>query len=334
MDYDDEEEAEAAVRNENRRRYVEAGNYFDEATRVLGRWITDHENDDGFNPLDPELVQLQGQVTEANHRLNDAHRRYIDTCTSSRAVTTDMAELVEQFRGCYRLAKVLIPIFFTNAPTSISSRRLDFKRKLCQFYKCYRRKKQWIRCMVLDVSFPKSVVTAAHLFPRHNEVIANRYMGIHNIDDTRNGMLMFKPLEYAFDRFQLSFIREDDLSFKLKLFDQSICDTKLIDYITEDEKKRVVMDAVLVRGTSVPCDFNITQTFGQIDGRIIQFHNRNRPYNRCLNLQARLAYSIALKRGWIDDSYQFNDFWSDAMSLADQMEMFQNSILENEHQVR
>ncbi|KAG3124857.1 hypothetical protein PC128_g27424 [Phytophthora cactorum] len=54
-------------------------------------------------------------------------------------------------------------------------------------------------------------------------------MQISDIDDVKNGLLLFKPLEHAFDYFQISFIRDDTDAFRLKLFDPDIRDTRLID---------------------------------------------------------------------------------------------------------
>jgi hypothetical protein len=182
--------------------------------------------------------------------------------------------------------------------------------------------------MVLDIPFPKSVVTAAHLFRRSNEYLASPLMQIQNIDDPKNGMLMFKPLEYAFDHFQISFIAEKDCStFKLKLFDQSIQNTLLMDFIKDPNQRQVVMDAISLANLKKRCKFDLETTFGDIDGKRVVFSSLiKRPFNRCLNLQARLAHMIALKKGSIDASYQFNDFWSEGMSLEYKMEIFQQSI--------
>jgi hypothetical protein len=60
--------------------------------------------------------------------------------------------------------------------------------------------------MLLDTGLPKSIVIASHLFRRANEHIAKELMNIDNIDDEKNGLLLFKPIESAFDHFDLSFI--------------------------------------------------------------------------------------------------------------------------------
>ena len=94
--------------------------------------------------------------------------------------------------------------------------------------------------MVLDKPFPKALVTVAHLSCRSYQYLAFPLMQIQDIDNPKNGMLMFKPLEYAFDRFQISFIAEEDhTSFRLKSFDQSIENTQLIDFIKDPNQRQV-----------------------------------------------------------------------------------------------
>jgi hypothetical protein len=227
----------------------------------------------------------------------------------------------------YDLLQLVLPHALINAPTSLSASNQDFKHILCQFYGCYRQRKRRIHCMVLDLPFPKAVVNAVHLFRRSNEYLAFPMMQINDIDDPKNGMLMFKPLKYAFDKFQISFIAEEDgNSFQLKLFDISIQNTRLIDFITDSDERQVVVDTVSIVKPKKRFKYNLQTTFGEIDGKRITFYSPNRPYNRCLNLHARLAYMIALKKGSIDPSYQFKDFWAEGMSLEDKMNIFHRSI--------
>jgi hypothetical protein len=76
-----------------------------------------------------------------------------------------------------------------------------------------------------------------------------------------------------------------------------------------------------------PCKFDRQTTFGDLDCKPLKLDKLKRPYNRCLNLQARLAYTKALKKDDIDTSYDLNDFWSEGWSsLQDKMDLFQQSI--------
>ena len=67
-------------------------------------------------------------------------------------------------------------------------------------------------------------------------------------------------------------------------------------------------DPVLAPGTN----YNVQTTFKDVDGAPLALKGLNRPFNRCLNLQARLARQEAIKKRWISDhDPDFPDFWSD-----------------------
>ncbi|KAL8009890.1 hypothetical protein Plhal710r2_c069g0177121 [Plasmopara halstedii] len=229
------------------------------------------------------------------------------------------------------LLQIIWPHILTNAPTTLTERDNTFKERLCEYYGCFRRKKAWVRCMLLDVAFPKSLVIASHLFRRSNEYLSLAMMQISDIDHKKNGLLLFKPLEYALDHFQISFIRDDSDVFRLKLFDHSINDTRIIDLkdrrgndVLTKEQTGVLLDSV--SRAKKRCTFDVATTFGNLDGKPLVFTGLERPFYRCLNLQARVARMIALKKNRIDASYDFEDFWTE-VSLNDKMEMFHRSIM-------
>ncbi|TDH64713.1 hypothetical protein CCR75_009760 [Bremia lactucae] len=97
--------------------------------------------------------------------------------------------------------------------------------------------------MLLDVAFPKSLVTAPHLFRRSNEDVADEFLKISDIDDVKNGIVLFKPLKYAFDHFHISFVRDNTGDFCLKLFDPNIRNTRLTDMVIDSSRNKKVLDA-------------------------------------------------------------------------------------------
>ncbi|KAG1713367.1 hypothetical protein DVH05_001154 [Phytophthora capsici] len=227
------------------------------------------------------------------------------------------------------LLETILPHVLTHATTTLTEDNRDFRHNLCNFYGCYTREQSLVRCMLLDVPLPKSLVLASHLFRRSNEYLSFRMMQISDIDDVKNGLLLFKPLKYAFDHFQISFIRDDTDVFRLKLFDSTIKETPLIDLVDHHGKKVLSEEQtgeLLSDVNNDTCLFDVGKTFGDVDGCALAFTGIERPYYHCLNLQARVALMVALKKGWIDESYDFKDFWSE-VSLDDKMEMFHRSIL-------
>ena len=53
---------------------------------------------------------------------------------------------------------------------------------------------------------PAQTVIAAHLYKHEWREYAEADIGLLDIDDAGNGLLLWKPLEYAFDTSALSFI--------------------------------------------------------------------------------------------------------------------------------
>ncbi|TDH70097.1 hypothetical protein CCR75_009542 [Bremia lactucae] len=232
------------------------------------------------------------------------------------------------------LVQVMVPHMLIMAPTTRTTRNNFFKHKLCKFYKNYQRNGTWVRCMLLDVAFPKSLVIASHLFRRSNEYVADKLLKISNINDTRNGIVLFKPLKYAFDHFHISFVRDNTGAFRLKLFDPTIRNTRLIDMVIDHSRNKKVLDETQVTElhesislTQEPCEFNVNTTFGDLDGSALAFIGVERPYNRCLYLQASVARVLALQNGWVEESYDFPDFWDD-VDLDNKMDIFHRSLLE------
>ncbi|TDH64761.1 hypothetical protein CCR75_008782 [Bremia lactucae] len=233
-------------------------------------------------------------------------------------------------------AQKLVPRILTAAPTTKTIGNNYFKHNLCKYYKCYQRKRTWVQCMLLDVAFPKSLVIASHLFRRSNEDLADRFLKISDIDDVKNGMLLFKPLKYAYDHFHISFVRDNTGAFRLKLFDPNIRNTRLIDMVIENSKNEKVFDEIQIKElhesislTQEPCEFDVNTTFGDVDGTALAFIGLERPFNRCLYIQASMARILAVKNGWVEESYDFPDFWDD-VDLNDKMDFFHRSLLEAE----
>lgn len=153
----------------------------------------------------------------------------------------------------------------------------------------------------------------------------------------KNGLLLFKPLEHALDHFQISFIYYKDTDdFRLRVLDPSLRPQRLFGKLKSRQRE------LLLRGQALPkrwekcgprlapgTKFNLQTTFGDLEDRPLSFRSVERPYKRCLNLQARLARKTAIEKKWIrPGDYDFEDFWSEGMSLAEKMEFFSSREVE------
>ncbi|KAH9132621.1 hypothetical protein LEN26_007353 [Aphanomyces euteiches] len=171
-------------------------------------------------------------------------------------VVPKSADSAAMLRTACDLLQVILPHVLMGSRNTISDRNSNFKANLCSFYDCRRQQKRWIRCLVLDILFPASLVAATYLF--RNTYLAFPIMQISDIDDVRKGLLLFQPLKDAFDHCHISFIydKRNDC-FYLKLFDPSIRNTPLIDFMRDPKQRQVLMDAISI--AKEPCRYDPRQ---------------------------------------------------------------------------
>lgn len=135
------------------------------------------------------------------------------------------------------LQESLLHHVLLDAPSSTTVRSQSFKTNLCARYDCYIGGGM-LRCMLLDTALPSELVIASHLFRRKNEFLSQKLMGFDKIDDVKNGLLLFKPLEHAYDHFQISFIyHQSSDEFRLKIFDRSLRRQRLFGKLDKNQKE-------------------------------------------------------------------------------------------------
>jgi hypothetical protein len=128
-----------------------------------------------------------------------------------------------------------------NEPVLTLARSNRFRKDLLTAYACSWLESKKVRCMMLDRDLQSELVVAAHLLPLRNHKFAGPVMQISDINDTRNGLLLFKPIERAYDKFQLSFIYDETSGeYRLKVIKPNLCKTCLIDEL--DDKEQTVLN--------------------------------------------------------------------------------------------
>jgi hypothetical protein len=215
---------------------------------------------------------------------------------------------------------------FDGKSTSASKRR-KFKPILARDYlqisgKQYSSKDD-LTCQILGIELPKFLVTGSHLFKHEWAIEAWILLRISNIDSSRNGLLLFIPIEKAYDQSQLCFLKSDgEDSFYLKLLDPSIRQVALFDeckkFVNESECNDIgksVSEVLSILETKLTVDGRML-TFEDIEGRKLICKGSTRPYKRCLNFHASRARSYALKEGWITDDVVFKFTWSQEFDLG------------------
>lgn len=120
-------------------------------------------------------------------------------------------------------------------PGTLTARNRLFKMNLIFGYDCADGSNSTY-CMLLGISLPNSVVIAAHLFRRSLDYLARSLMDFDDIDNARNGLLLFAPIEKAYDNFDISFIwSSESSSFKIKVFNSAMLQRLLIDDLTFEQ---------------------------------------------------------------------------------------------------
>lgn len=113
---------------------------------------------------------------------------------------------------------------------------------------------------------------------------------IDNINDSRNCLFMYRPVEWAFDNSRLCVEvtrNGPDEIFTWRLLDERLRSDLMC------TKAEELLQSNYVR----PHYRFLPTTFGDIDGKPVHFYNKNRPYRRLLAFQAVIAYKHA-KVAW------------------------------------
>jgi hypothetical protein len=183
-----------------------------------------------------------------------------------RPMTTILCEMMVEQNNLYSKSAL--------GSDTMSDRGKTFRNNLLESLG-YSKKKRKIGypCMVTKISGDGECVVAAHIAPARSRVKYLRNIGLteEDVNSSRNGLLLSKNIEIAFDRLQLSFIRGPvaDLTglprdgFTMKIWDDDCRDT----FIWNGSKKRI----------------------GEYDGKQLLLGSHN-PLKRVLSYQAYTAF--------------------------------------------
>ncbi|KAG2447328.1 hypothetical protein HYH02_007657 [Chlamydomonas schloesseri] len=148
--------------------------------------------------------------------------------------------------------------------------------------------------MLLNEMLPMTLVTGSHLFKYCWKPYLRTPLGLSDINDPRNGLLLFKPLKHAFDDSRICFSMVEEVGgpkFRLELLDPSLKDVKLWDYAEDNHPCKGY-------GKHQICTYAAEATFGELQGKALVFEDANRPCKRCLQFQAKQALRRAKEEEW------------------------------------
>ena len=183
-----------------------------------------------------------------------------------RPMTNILCELVVEQNNLYGKSAL--------GSDTMSDRGKTFRNNLLESLGFSKKKRKiGYPCMVTEISGDGECVVAAHIAPAHSRVKYLRNIGLteEDVNSSRNGLLLSKNIEIAFNRLQLSFIRGPiaDLTglprdgFTMKIWDDDCRDT----FIWNGSKKRI----------------------GEYDGKQLLLGTHN-PLKQVLSYQAYTAF--------------------------------------------
>lgn len=165
-----------------------------------------------------------------------------------------------------------------------------------------------VTCHFLNVTLTLNLVTVAHIFPRrfrHNE-----WVPISDIDDVQNTLVLFKPIERAFDCGQLCFVWiNDEQKFRIHILDPKLLKTTTTIFKLAENSFPKTQTEWKSLDNSL-----LQNSLEQFHGKFLNLQKQSMPYKRCLAFHAHRARFEAIKKKWIgqDDLAELDDdeIWS------------------------
>ena len=146
-----------------------------------------------------------------------------------------------------------------------------------------------IACQFLGIDFPTHQVTCSHIFQR-KWAKSRKIIDLQEINDVKNLLLLFKPIEVAFDEGRICFLWDNSSNrFRMKILDPNI-------------KGKTVLDLALRQFPNFPTTNNdpiLMQTMAALEGNPL-ITGQVIPYKRCLAFHAsRARYEAIHVQKWI-----------------------------------
>ncbi|ETO85918.1 hypothetical protein F444_00499 [Phytophthora nicotianae P1976] len=265
-------------------------------------WLTENDLKEGVSDTS-DLEQLDVAGAPLNLvGLSEKDVKFVPTLEDVESMNTPVHVLVvvpppDETTSPYAvIAATLFQHTFSNVPSTTASKTQKLKKQLVKKYKCdcgrNKNDDAMLLCMVINVALPSTVVIASHIFRREHDDLKEHFVQIADIDDVRNGLLLFKPIESAFDDLDISFLVDKHDRFTLKIFNTDIKAHLLVDRLTQPQWEEFGGESLPThwRTSTRPIyapnapEFDVLTTFGELDGKTLWFPSGStlRPFRRCL----------------------------------------------------
>ena len=173
-------------------------------------------------------------------------------------------------------------------------------------------------CLLTNALLPSSTVIASHLF-KWEWAECVYLLGFEDVNDTRNGLPLWKPLEWAFDSSRLCFTYNKYTDqFIANVLDPNILARKMSD-VGRHKMGPEWME---------PPHHLKNLTFRDIDQQPLEFAPNllQRPLKRVLNFQARQARKYAIRHNWKPLTWDFEDYLTEGLDMSQKIALWFESM--------
>ena len=146
--------------------------------------------------------------------------------------------------------------------------------------------------MATGTSLPHSIVVASYIFQHKWRKELSQFTSVTDINDPCNGLLLYKPVQWAFDRAKICVEVKSGDKMTFRLLDEDLRDTLLVDKACRLRDERGGGNQRLKE------EENLQMTFGDLDEQPLKFPEGTvmRPSKRMLGLHAVAARKTAQVR--------------------------------------
>ena len=169
----------------------------------------------------------------------------------------------------------------------------DFKKSLIKYYQRGPGTRIWrygkLKCMVTNKWFSADLVIASHIWmtKTRGKGLSRFGLSVADLNNARNGLLMLKDIEDAFDKKQVCILYQPFGAVATRVFLIKILDPSIM--------------GNTITGT--------LETFAMINMTQLSMPNNKFPYRRLLSFHARCSYKRARDMGWIEASEVVDEYF-------------------------
>ena len=257
------------------------------------------------------------------------HLQGISKLTAGNVVESQLKELLPLVREQTLQSETIIPFIhdivlnmFDLVATSDRSTNQDVKLSSINHYNgsTLQNLPDTITCQFLSIELPTKFVTCSHIFQKrwkpHRHLI-----GLTDIHDWRNTLLLLKPIEILFDQGQIIFLwNQFNLGFEMKILNPAIRSARLHLLFNNIFPNNMVP-------TNIP---NVL--IGDLENRTL-LTGQNGPYKRCLAFHASVCRYEAIKKSMWIKAEDFppipEDAWSPGIAEQPKLRRYLDSWIDS-----